>query len=37
MDETQVVSIAVNEYAVIAFVGYLLMLVGIGIYSSRFS
>ncbi len=37
MDETQVVSIAVNEYAIGAFVGYLLLLVGIGIYSSRFS
>ena len=37
MDESQVVSIAVNEYAVWAFVGYLLLLVGIGIYSSRFS
>lgn len=37
MDETQVVSIAVNEYAVGAFIGYLLLLVGIGIYSSRFS
>jgi SSS family solute:Na+ symporter len=37
MDETQVISIAVNEYAVGAFVGYLLLLVGIGIYSSRFS
>ncbi|MDX1638665.1 MAG: sodium/proline symporter [Balneolaceae bacterium] len=37
MEETQVVSIAVNEYAVGAFIGYLLLLVGIGIYSSRFS
>ena len=37
MDETQVISIAVNEYAVAAFVGYLLLLVGIGLYSSRFS
>ncbi len=37
MDETQVVSIAVNEYAVGAFIGYLLLLVGIGVYSSRFS
>jgi SSS family solute:Na+ symporter len=37
MDETQVISIAVDEYAVAAFIGYLLLLVGIGIYSSRFS
>lgn len=37
MDETQVVSIAVNEYAVGAFIGYLVLMVGIGIYSSRFS
>jgi SSS family solute:Na+ symporter len=37
MDETQVISIAVDEYAVGAFIGYLLLLVGIGIYSSRFS
>lgn len=37
MDETQVISIAVNEYAIGAFVGYLLLLFGIGIYSARFS
>lgn len=37
MDETQVISIAVNEYAVGAFIGYLLLLVGIGVYSTRFS
>ncbi|NGP75159.1 sodium/proline symporter [Balneolaceae bacterium YR4-1] len=37
MDETQVISLAVDEYAVWAFVGYLLLLIGIGIYSSRFS
>lgn len=37
MDESQVISIAVNEYAVAAFIGYLLLLVGIGIYSTRFS
>ncbi len=37
MDETQVISIAVNEYAVGAFIGYLLLLVGIGAYSTRFS
>lgn len=37
MDETQVISLAVDQYAVWAFVGYLLLLIGIGIYSSRFS
>ena len=37
MDETQVISVAANEYTIGAFVGYLLLLVGIGIYSSRFS
>ncbi len=37
MDETQIVSLAVDEYAVGAFIGYLLLLVGIGIYSARFS
>ncbi|MFH5832602.1 sodium/proline symporter [Halalkalibaculum sp. DA3122] len=37
MEESQIISIAANEYAVGAFVGYLLLLVGIGLYSSRFS
>lgn len=37
MDETQVISIAVSEYAVGAFLGYLLLLLGIGVYSTRFS
>lgn len=37
MDETQVISLAVDEYAVGAFIGYLILLIGIGIYSSRFS
>lgn len=37
MDESQAVSIAVDQYAVWAFIGYLLLLIGIGIYSSRFS
>lgn len=37
MDETQLTSLAVNEYAVAAFIGYLMLLIGIGIYSSRFS
>jgi len=37
MDESQAISIAVDQYAVAAFIGYLLLLVGIGVYSSRFS
>ena len=37
MDETQVISLTVDQYAVWAFVGYLFLLIGIGIYSSRFS
>lgn len=37
MDESQVVSLAVDGYAVAAFVGYLLLLVGVGVYASRFS
>ncbi len=37
MDETQSLSIALDPYAITAFVGYLLFLIGIGIYSSRFS
>lgn len=37
MEETQVISLAVDQHAVWAFVGYLVLLVGIGIYSSRFS
>jgi len=37
MDESQVISVAVETEAVIAFIGYLILLVGIGIYSSRFS
>lgn len=37
MDESQAISLAVDQYAVWAFVGYLLLLVGIGVYSSRFS
>ncbi len=37
MDETQVISLTVDQYAVWAFVGYLILLIGIGIYSSRFS
>lgn len=37
MNESQVITLAVDQQAVWAFVGYLLLLVGIGIYSSRFS
>ncbi|MDX1618757.1 MAG: sodium/proline symporter [Balneolaceae bacterium] len=37
MEEAPLVSIAVNEYAVAAFIAYLLLLVGVGIYSTRFS
>jgi len=37
MDESQVISVAVDTEAVIAFIAYLLLLIGIGIYSSRFS
>jgi len=37
MDEQTVISVSANVYAVAAFVGYLLFLVGIGIYSMRFS
>lgn len=37
MDETQSLSVAFDPYAVAAFAGYLLLLVAIGIYSSRFS
>lgn len=37
MEEVQGLEIAVDHYAVYAFIGYLLLLVGIGIYSARFS
>lgn len=37
MEETQVISLAVDRHAVWAFIGYLVLLIGIGIYSSRFS
>ncbi|MDX1640844.1 MAG: sodium/proline symporter [Balneolaceae bacterium] len=37
MDETQSLSIALDPYAVAAFIGYLVFLISIGIYSSRFS
>lgn len=37
MEETQTLSFAFDPYAVAAFIGYLVLLVGIGIYASRFS
>ncbi len=37
MDETQIISVALDPYAVGAFIAYLLILVGIGLYASRFS
>jgi sodium/proline symporter len=37
MDETQSLSLELDPIAVVAFIGYLLLMIGIGIYSSRFS
>lgn len=37
MDETAQLTIQFDPYTVAAFVGYLLLIVGVGIYSSRFS
>lgn len=37
MDETQLISISLDSSAVLAFIGYLVLIIGIGIYSSRFS
>lgn len=37
MDETQSLSLALDPYAVAAFIGYLVLLISIGIYSSKFS
>lgn len=37
MDETQIFSVALDPYAVGAFIGYLLLLVGVAIYSLKFS
>lgn len=37
MDETQSLSVVLDPYAVAAFVGYLILLISIGIYSSKFS
>ena len=37
MEEVQAISIQADGYAIAAFIGYLLILIGIGIYSARFS
>lgn len=37
MDETQSFSVALDPYAVAAFIGYLVLLISVGVYSSRFS
>ncbi|MFN2372936.1 MAG: hypothetical protein ABR545_03905 [Cyclonatronaceae bacterium] len=37
MDDLQVIEIAVDHFAVAAFLGYLLLIIGLGIYSARFS
>lgn len=37
MDETRVISVALDPYAIAAFTGYLALIIGIGIYASRFS
>ncbi len=37
IDETQIISVALDPYAVGAFIAYLLLLIGVGIYASRFS
>lgn len=37
MNESQVVEIAVDYYAIGAFLAYLMVLIGVGIYSARFS
>ncbi|NBC27326.1 MAG: sodium/solute symporter [Bacteroidetes bacterium] len=37
MDETGEIAISADGYAIAAFIGYLLILVGIGLYTARFS
>ena len=37
MDEAAQISVSADSYAVGAFIGYLLILIGIGIYTARFS
>ncbi|MFU8860372.1 MAG: hypothetical protein ACNA8K_08105 [Cyclonatronaceae bacterium] len=36
MEDVQVIEIAVDRYAVAAFLGYLLLIIGPGMYSARF-
>ncbi|MEX2455984.1 MAG: sodium/proline symporter [Balneolaceae bacterium] len=37
MEEVTTLSVSVDAYAIVAFIGYLLILIGIGLYSSKFS
>ena len=37
MEETQSISIELSTWAIVTFIAYLLIIIGIGIYSSRFS
>jgi len=37
MDESQIISVALDPYAIGAFIGYLILIIGVGIYASRFS
>jgi len=37
MDETQLISVSFDSSAVIAFIAYLILIIGVGIYASRFS
>ena len=37
MTESQVFELAVDRHAVYAFIGYLILLISIGLYSARFS
>ena len=37
MEEQQILTVAADHYAVMAFLGYLAMLIGVGIWASRFS
>jgi len=37
MDETAEIAISADGYAIAAFLGYLLIIIGIGVYSARFS
>lgn len=37
MEETRALEIAVDGFAIVAFIGYLMVIVGIGFYASRFS